>query len=40
MDYILNDQDKAKEAYRKVIDNYAGSRYIAMVGKKLKVLQQ
>jgi len=40
MDYILNDLDKAKETYRKVIDNYAGSKYVAMAGKKLKALQQ
>ena len=31
---------KAKEAYQKVIDNYAGSKYVAMAEAKLKALQQ
>ena len=34
----LNDPDKAKEAYQKVIDNYAGSKYAAKAEAKLKVL--
>ena len=34
----LNDPDKAKEAYQKVIDNYAGSKYVAKAEAKLKVL--
>ena len=34
----LNDPDKAKEAYKKVIDNYAGSKYAAKAEAKLKVL--
>jgi hypothetical protein len=36
----LNDSDKAKKAYQKVIDNYAGSEYVAKAEAKLKALQQ
>ena len=36
----LNDLDKAKDAYQKVIDNYASSKYVAKAKKKLDALQQ
>ena len=36
--FKLNDQDKAKEAYQKVIDNYAGSKYAAMAVANLMAL--
>jgi len=35
----LNNLDKAKEAYQKVIDNYASSKYVAKAEKKLNALQ-
>ncbi|MBT3589588.1 MAG: hypothetical protein HN514_02445, partial [Candidatus Marinimicrobia bacterium] len=36
----LNDLDKAKDAYQKVIDNYASSKYVAKAKTKLDALQQ
>ena len=38
--FNLDNWDKAKEAYQKVIDNYAGSEYVAKAEAKLKALQQ
>ena len=35
----LNNLDKAKDAYQKVIDNYASSKYVAKAEKKLNALQ-
>ena len=35
----LNNLDKAKDAYQKVIDNYASSIYVAKAEKKLNALQ-
>jgi len=35
----LNNLDKAKDAYQKVIDNYASSKYVAKAKTKLDALQ-